>query len=58
MQSFSKKKENVQKYSISKAEYDENGAEYFKRNPFSNVYDAWNIYLSSDFFYTVNIDLF
>jgi hypothetical protein len=39
MQNFSKKKENISKYGITKAEYEENGPYYYKRNPFSNVYN-------------------
>jgi len=39
MQTFGKKKENITKYGISKAEYEEYGSTYFKRNPFSNVYN-------------------
>jgi len=39
MQIFAKKKENISKYGITKAEYEENGSSFYKRNPFSNVYN-------------------
>jgi hypothetical protein len=38
MQLFSKKKENITKFGVTKAEYEEKGAHYFKKNPYSNVY--------------------
>lgn len=39
MQNFIKKKENITKYGVTRAEYEENGAHYYKPNPFSNIYE-------------------
>jgi len=38
MQTFGKRKENITKYGVTKAEYEENGAFYYKPNQFSNIY--------------------
>jgi len=38
MQTFGKRKDNIVKYGVTKAEYEENGSLYYKPNQFSNIY--------------------